>query len=136
MYGYEQLEKINAEKNKIFYDCIIKASEMNHIDYISKRKAQKANDAIISNDKKYMWDVMQDYFMEYADFINSLSCITKITAIQVSIEYYEKCNTNDFINQLQTIICFVYIKEVMNSAVKETFKRCLEKLLKERGYFS
>ena len=43
---------------------------------------------------------------------------------------------SDIKNQLQIVIGFVHAKEAFDSAAKETYKQCVEKLLKKSGMFS
>ena len=102
----------------------------------SEVKCRKVRNAIQTQNKDMMWHVLQEYIREYADFIMRSSELTGITLCKVDQEFYKQITTNDVENQLETVIGFVYAKEALSSVMKETYKKCVEKLLKERGLFT
>ena len=89
-----------------------------------------------SNDKQYLWNVLQEYLGFYKSFINSLSNYTRVAVFDVGPQFFENCTIDEIKKQLETVIAFVYLKEALTNVAKESFKQCLKKLLKATGAFT
>lgn len=72
----QELQIRYEEKSLKAAEFAKKAAEMTHTVYTANQKTQKALGAIKLHDKVVMWNTLQEYLQEYANFINSTSLIT------------------------------------------------------------
>jgi hypothetical protein len=123
-------------KSDKFFECVkIAAKAINFINDI-EMKCNEIENAMASNDKKYMWNVLQENLKKYRAFINSSTIFTNLEVRNVPTEFYNICTVEEIKKQLEQIICFIYDKECLDGAVKETFLSCLKKLLKKTKLFT
>ena len=87
-------------------------------------------------DKYAMWKILQEYYAEYRNFINSLSGFTGYTIYDVENNFVEKITDEDIRRQLKLLIGFIYAKEAVNTAAKQTYKECVKKILKKTKMFT
>ena len=128
----KEINDVRLEKS---IECIKKACNMVHIIASAEMKTEKAQKVLISENKAEVWEVLQEYLREYAEFINSNTKLTGLLVYRVDLEYYEKATILSLKQQVKTVIAFVYYKEALVSSAKELFKQCLKKLLKGTGLF-
>lgn len=133
---FQELQIRYEEKSLKAAEFAKKAAEMTHTVYTANQKSQKALDAIKIRDKVVMWNTLQEYLREYADFINSTSLITGLGLYRVDHKFYEQVTVEDIEKQLRIIIGYIYAREAANSAAKATFKSCLKSLMKKSGKFT
>lgn len=134
---YVYSSKIESDKKvSTFIDTVKKAAEITHSVFGAKSKCQNAIIAIESNDKKIMWNALQEYFLEYKTFINSLSSLTGYYVYDVDKEFYDKVTIDDIANQLNQVIGFIYAKSALDSVAKTTFKQALKSILKKSRLFT
>lgn len=126
----------NNEKAKVITDALKKAAELVHASHLAKTKSERALAAIKMTDKYAMWEILQDYYREYKGFINSLSGFTGYTIYDVEKDFTEKITAEDIRDQLNKLIGFIYAKEAVNSAIKQTYKDCVKHILKETKLFT
>jgi len=132
----QELQIHYEEKSLKAAELAKKAAEMTHTVYTANQKSQKALSAIKSHDKVVMWNALQEYLREYANFINSTSLITGLGLYKVDHTFYEQVIVEDIEKQLRIIIGYIYAREAANSAAKATFKACLKSLMKKSGKFT
>ena len=128
--------QLNEEKSSIVVELIKKACEAVHITKAAQVKAQKAYEAIQTNDKNILWRTLQEYLAKYKDFINSLSNFTRVEVFEVGPQFFDNCSIEQIKKQLKTVVAFVYLKEALTNVAKESFKQCLKKSLKATGVFT
>lgn len=126
----------NSKKTQVVIDSIKKAAEAVHAAKVAYNKSNAAREAITMTDKKAMWDILQQYFKEYKEFINKMTILTGYYIYSVDANFYEQCSIDDIRKQLENVIGFVYAKEALASVAKENFKQCLKKILKESKLFT
>ena len=95
-----------------------------------KYKSQSAKTALQYDDKLSIWQVLQQYYRDYFDFINSFSDFTHIRLVPVDMNYYNQLSIDNLKNQLYFVISIVYAYEMYHHAEGITFKRYFIKLLK------
>lgn len=136
MEEFQSLNAQNDERSLEISRIFVKAANETHaVITKSEAKCSAARRSILTHDKGIMWQTLQEYIRDYADFINSMSVWTGIGLRLVDKAFYEQLSPNDVENQLQIMIGFIYAKEAMDSVLKETYKQCLKKLLKQSGLF-
>ena len=91
MYITESDKKSMDER---MMDFIKKAEKATHNFLKINQKLQAAQTALESDSKKFVWQVLQDYLMEYGNFINSLTFITNVKVYQISQEQYERLSVD------------------------------------------
>ncbi|MDE6585619.1 MAG: hypothetical protein K2K80_02945 [Clostridia bacterium] len=134
---YTYSSKTETDKKvSTFTEAVKKAAEITHTVCGARNKSAKALSAIKSNDKKFMWNTLQEYFLEYRDFINSLSSITGFYVYTVDKEFYDKLTNEDIANQLKQVIGFIYAKSALQSFAKTTFKQALKSILRKSQLFT
>ncbi len=136
----DEFQSLNAKNNERALEVakiLVKAAKETYA-VITKSEAlsKSACESIATHNKEVMWNTLQDYISRYADFINSVSSFTGIGLQKVNRDFYERITASDVENQLQIIIGFVYAKEAIDSVVKETFKQCVKKHLKQSKLFT
>lgn len=129
-------QRLNDEKAAKAIECIKKACEAVHVIKIARRKTEKARYALQSNEKLFIWNVLQEYLRQYKGFINSVSNYTGFVVYSVSPNFFENCTIFEIKWQLENVIACVYLKEALSSVAKDSFKQCLKKLLKSTGLFT
>ena len=129
-------QKINStdqENAAKLFEYVKKAAQMTHTVIMAKQKTEKADSAIKSQDKSTKWIVLQEYLKDYGSFINETTALTGVHVCPVNKEFYDAVGVREIDQQLQIVIGIVYLKDVLHSAAKESFKGCLKKLLKQSG---
>lgn len=111
-----------------FVHLVKKAAEAVNIVVTAKRKSLNAVSVMNSCDKLLMWNVLQAYIAEYADFIQETSKFTGLCLIKVDYAYV---SIESIRRQLEIIIGVIYMKEALKSVSKKAFIECLKKLVKE-----
>ena len=129
-------QELNNDKIGRLFDCIKTACEMVHACLDAKKKAEKAEQVLKSEDKIKLWNVLQEYLREYADFINGVSGLTRVGVYKVDKDYFNLITVNDIKQQIKGVISFVYLKKVWYSTAKGTFEQCLKSLFKRNKLFS
>ena len=132
--GY-RVDTQNQEKQSKFFECVKRAADISHTIVLAQYKSQKAKDAIATESKETKWTVLQEYIKAYRDFINKMSVLTALYVFPVDENFYNNITLPQLNQQLQIAIDFVYLREALMSAAKETYKACLKKLLKQTGLF-
>ena len=134
--AHKELQIQYEEKSLKAAELAKTAAEMTHTVITASKKSQKAMDAIASHDKRTMWNTIQEYLQEYADFINNTVFFTGICVYPVDREFYDQLTVEDAEKQLRMIVGYIYVREAVSSAAKATFKSCLKKLMKKSGKFT
>ena len=129
-------QEINNEKTEKHFDCIKKACEALHACSESSKKAEKARQALKSEDKMEIWNVLQEYLREYGNFINSTTGITGVEVYHVDENFYNASTIADVKRQIKGVIAFVYLKEAIFSVGKQAIRQKLKSLLKETKIFN
>lgn len=124
------------EKISEFVETIKEAAEATHSFLVANEKSKKAMQAIESNDKAYMWNVLQEYLRQYTSFINNFTFLTNIQISKVSSDYYDSITTDGIAKQLQVVIQFIYVEELVNNANKSVLKNKVKSLLAKSGIFT
>ena len=132
----QELQIRYEEKSLKAAEFAKKAAELTHTVYIANQKSQKALGAIKLHEKVTMWNTLQEYLREYANFINNTSLITGLCLYRVDHKFYEQVTAEDIEKQLRIVIGYIYAREAANSAAKATFKSCLKSLMKKSGKFT
>lgn len=132
----QELQIRYEEKSLKAAEFAKKAAEMTHTVYTANQKSQKALGVIKLHDKAVMWNTLQEYLQEYANFINSTSLITGLCLYRVDHKFYEQVTAEDIEKQLRIIIGYIYAREAANSAAKATFESCLKSLMKKSSKFT
>ena len=133
---FQSLNAQNDERTLEISKILVKAAKETHaVITKSEAKCSAARRSIATRDKDAMWQTLQEYIRDYADFINSMSAWTGIVLHKVDKAMYDQLSPNDVENQLQIMIGFVYAKEAMDSVFQEPFKQCVEKFLKQSKLF-
>lgn len=133
------MEYFNSDSNKkieIFAETLEKAADLVHMANRARAKSEKAIYAMRLTDKYAMWKILQEYYAEYRNFINSLSGFTGYTIYDVENNFVEKITDEDIRRQLKLLIGFIYAKEAVNTAAKQTYKECVKKILKKTKMFT
>lgn len=117
-------------------EIIKKASEATHTVLLVSKNSQKAICAIECNDKKIMWGVLQEYLRQYILFINSFTFLTNIRVNKVSSDYYDSITADNIAKQLQVVIQFIYVQELVNNTNKCVLKNKVKSELEHRGIFT
>lgn len=123
-------------KVSAFTEAVKKAAEITNSVYGARNKSEKAFFAIKLDDKKFMWCTLQEYFLEYREFINSLSSFTGFYVYDVDKDFYNKITNKDIENQLKQVVGFIYAKSALQSAEKTNFKQAVKKILKHSKLFT
>ena len=126
----------NAQKTEAITDALKRAAELVHAAFLAKAKSERAICAIKLTDKYAMWEILQEYYRAYKDFINSLSGFTNYTVYDVENDFVEKVSVEEIRNQLRTLVGFIYAKEAISSAAKQTYKECVKRILKGTKLFT
>ena len=129
-------QELTNDKTEKYYESIVKACEKLHVVAVAMKKSEKARNILKSEDKMAIWNVLQEYLREYADFINSHKRLTGMEVYKVDKNYFETITLTELKRQVKGAIAFVYLKEAMITIAKETFKQCLKSVLKETKMFS
>lgn len=131
--NFHNLQCSDDEKVMTYVKAIIKAVNMTHmVTAKAEIQSKKARDAIQSQNKEYMWSILQEYIHHYMQFINQSS---KVCVFRVDNEYYDKVSVSEIERQLNIMIGIVYDYEAKHCAKNELIKKCLEKLLKQSGIY-
>lgn len=131
---YHNLQYSDDEKVMTYIKAIIKAVNMTHeVTTKSEMKSKRARDAIKSNNKEYMWGVLQEYIHNYMEFLKQSN---GIYVCQVDTQFYSKISVAEIEHQLNIMIGIVYDYEAKHCLAKETIKKCLEKILKTSNVFT
>ena len=134
---FQTLKAQSNERALEIAKILIKAAKETHAVVVkSEAKSKKARESINTHDKDIMWNTLQEYIGQYADFIKETSFLTGVGLYKMDQQTYDKITAVDVGNQLHIMIGFVYAKQAVDSAVKEAYKQCVEKLLKSSGLFS
>ena len=131
----EQEQPISA-KSEAFIKCTQEAARRIRFVQQAEQKCRGIRNALLSDNKEQLWAVLQNTLVRYMGFINSISCLTGVCICYVDAEYYNKVSIEDIKHQLRLMIGFIYVYEAAHSTMKEQFKECLKKCLKESGFFS
>lgn len=126
----------DIKKTEAIADALKRAAERAHTVFSAKAKSERALFAIKLTDKYSMWEILQEYYGEYKDFINSLSGFTNYTIYSVEKDFVEKISADDIRNQLRILVGFIYAKEAITSAAKQTYKDCVKRILKGTKLFT
>lgn len=132
----QQLQIQYEEKSLKVAELAKKAAKMAHTIFTAEKKSQNAYKAISSHDKSIMWNTLQKYLQEYADFINKTSRFTGLCVYRVDSEFYNRVTIIDMEKQLRIIVGYIYARDAVRSTAKTVYKECLKKLLKESGIFT
>jgi len=136
----DEFQSLNAKNNENALEIskiLIKAAKETHAVVMkAEEKSKRACESIATHNKETMWRTLQEYICSYANFINSVSSFTGVVFQRVDRDFYERVTAADVENQLQIMIGFVYAKEATDSAVKENYKQCVKKLLKQSKLFT
>ncbi len=132
---FELIEQ-EQEKDDLFFKCIKETAQVMHTAALAKAKCKQAQDALDTNDKDIKWNTLQEYLHSYKKFINSLTGLTGLYVYQVGTDYYASITKDQLNEQLQTVIGFVYLIELLHSAEKESVKATLKRALKQTGQFT
>lgn len=124
------------QKAEIIADALKKAAELVHTANRARTKSEQAVSAMKLTDKYAMWSILQEYYAEYKNFINSFSPFTGYTIYDVEKDFVEKITAENIRKQLNILIGFIYAKEVINTAAHQTYKECVKKLLKKTKAFT
>lgn len=100
------------------------------------QKLQAAQTALESDSKKFVWQVLQDYLMEYGNFINSLTFITNVKVYQISQEQYERLSVDEIKNSIRTVMNFIYLKEIFCGAGGTQIEQYIRKNIRNEGNFT
>ena len=117
-------------------DFIKKAEKATHNFLKINQKLQAAQAALESDSKKFVWQVLQDYLMEYGNFINSLTFITNVKVYQISQEQYERLSVDEIKNSIRTVMNFIYLKEIFCSAGGTQIEQYIRKNIRNEGNFT
>ena len=136
MVEYQSFNSKNNERSLQISKILIKAADETHA-VVSKSEAicRTIRESIATHDKQTMWETLQKYIIQYADFINKISILTGIGIQKVDSGFYERVPIIEIEKQLQVIIGFIYAKEAMYSVFNKTYKQCVKKLLKQSNLF-
>lgn len=115
-------------------DAVIETVEKMHSLPQTLQKIQKARNVISSNEKKKMWDVLQEFYAEYKSFINGLSPIFNYYVYEVDAEFYKKLTIDEIQWQLHIVSGYICLHDALVSKVKETFMKTYINSLKNKGF--
>lgn len=135
----EQLLSMNTNQNEKvanLVEIIKKAANATHTLLKAAGKCKKAWNAIESGDKVTMLKALQEYYQEYAAFINRYSHITNVRIYRVPLDYYDSVTTDKLAAELQMVTKFIYIKELSEYGAKSALKEKAKKMLKNSGIFT
>lgn len=133
MYITESDKKSMDER---MMDFIKKAEKATHNFLKINQKLQAAQTALESDSKKFVWQVLQDYLMEYGNFINSLTFITNVKVYQISQEQYERLSVDEIKNSIRTVMNFIYLKEIFCGAEGTQIEQYIRKNIRNEGNFT
>lgn len=133
MYITESDKKSMYER---MMDFIKKAEKATHNFLKINQKLQAAQTALESDSKKFVWQVLQDYLMEYGNFINSLTFITNVKVYQISQEQYERLSADEIKNSIRTVMNFIYLKEIFCGAGGTQIEQYIRKNIRNEGNFT
>ena len=126
----------NNDKTQAIADALKKAAELVHVTFLAKTKSKRAIAATKLTDKYEMWYILQNYYKDYRGFINSLTVFTQYAIYDVENGFVEKVTPEDIRKQLNILIGFIYAKEAVNSAIKQNYKDCVKRILKDTKLFT
>lgn len=132
----ETYQRIDCDDEKVVEYCkaIVKAVKETHtIAEKCKRIAREIDDAIQSNDKDHMMNVLQNYIHKYYSIIEKNN---RIKLYYIDRNGYEQMSVEDMKKQLYILKGIVYDCEAKQSLAKDNIKNCLKKILKASGKFS
>ena len=102
--------------------------EATHMLIQVKFKSQSAKAALQYDDKLSIWQVLQQYYRKYFNFINSFSEFTHIKLIPVDADYYNQLSMDFLKSQLYFVISVVYVYEICHhiegAAFQKHFVKC------------
>lgn len=133
MYITESDKKSMDER---MMDFIKKAEKATHNFLKINQKLQAAQTALESDSKKFVWQVLQNYLMEYGNFINSLTFITNVKVYQISQEQYERLSVDEIKNSIRTVMNFIYLKEIFCDAGGTQIEQYIRKNIRNEGNFT
>lgn len=122
-------------KTEAFIDCVQKAAKSIRFITLAENRGKEIRDVLSSDDKRQLWNVLQKYLHSYAGLINSTTVLTGLYVQNVDPEFYNTITIQEIKNQLRILIGFVYLHTIGHSAVKQSFKECLKKLLYSNNCF-
>jgi hypothetical protein len=128
-----QADKTKSDK---FFECVKIAAKAVHCINNINWKRNEIEKAIALNNKQCMWNVLQENLKKYRAFINSFGILTNLEVRDVPAEFYNICTVEDLKDQLEQIINFIYVHELLTCAARETFIPCLKKTLKKTKLFT
>lgn len=131
-----EMNRQNQEKDELFFTCVKKITQTMHMNAIVKAKCKEVQYAIACEDKGIKWRTLQKYLNRYTNFINNLADLTNVYVYQVDKDYYINVTEKKLNKQLQMVINFVYLKELLHLTSTETIKATLKFALKKTGQFT
>lgn len=117
-------------------EFIKKAEKVTHNFLKINQKLQAAQAALESDSKKFVWQVLQNYLMEYGNFINSLTFITNVKVYQISQEQYERLSVDEIKNSIRTVMNFIYLNEIFCGAGGTQIEQYIRKNIRNEGNFT
>ncbi|MBS6845799.1 MAG: hypothetical protein KH299_06945 [Firmicutes bacterium] len=104
--------------------------EATHMLIQVKFKSQSAKAALQYDDKLSIWQVLQQYYRKYFNFINGFSEFTHIKLIPVDADYYNQLSMDFLKSQLYFVISVVYVYEICHHIEGAAFQKHFVKRLK------
>ncbi len=130
---YSELNITEIQKNQSLADAVKLAAEVTHSYMIVSNKIQQLDKKLLSNDKKYLWSILQEYIKQYYIFITITSPLTGLTIIQANYDNLSVDAIKWQLNQMKTIII---ICEILKTTLRKNFIECLKKCLLGTKNFS
>ena len=132
---YDEEQEKNRERTKVYFECVEKAIEITHTVIHVRAQVREIEEIQKSNDKLLMWNTLQKYLTNYRNEINSYSMFTNLVVYNVGADFYDNVSIDEIRLQFDYIKGFISLINITRTAHKETFKKCLESLLKKTGMF-
>lgn len=100
-----------------------------------ENRVKALKEAIASNDKLHMWNVLQQYLAEYHDLINQWTPFTNVTVIRADTgKDFRNLGTEAIQARLQWLLNFIYVTDAIGFAADEKAKHCVKELLQNGGF--
>ena len=100
-----------------------------------ENRVRTLKEAIGSNDKQHMWNVLQQYLAEYHDLINQWSPFTNVTVTRADAGTdFRNLGTEAIRARLQWLLNFIYATDAIGFATDERAKHCVKQLLQNSGF--
>ena len=128
-----KLNIMELQKLQRIADAVKLAARVTHSYKIVSNKIQQLNKNLLSNDKIYLWNILQEYIKQYYNYITITSPLTGLTVIQANYDNLSVDAIKWQLNQMKTIIIAC---EISKTTLRKNFIECLKKCLLGTKNFS